>query len=566
MHVDDTLNDNPVEANITAASMADAKKEILLLKAELEETNRILKTMEQGIRWPKSRPESIQDENASAIPDPKFSAEDAVSDTDNPEKYLDDRTLDDTTDFSEPITKPNKSEDQEGFEENTSIMMDGLKEELEDYVTALRKADNEEIESLKKRIQHFESTQKEDENPEQKMINVRMLNAENFTTDWNRLSPLPPPPDHDLRSPIVADLLTQWTNDKETQESLLTWVENILNGQGSNIIPRPLKLSGLDHQVKEGFIMHILPFLLRRSDINVEVTTRAHRKTSYDMSVTIGRSHDAQRGSIEFGSLERSFSKSEMDRLSKNPHIMAFKASSMGATLDNSGDSSQSAEKGGLRGYISSALETGSVTSTTITAPISNQIKLSNFNNPDRSRGITSSPLMENDLSFLDGSINVDQTPQPQQGIMAGALNAMGGFISRRRTPGSQDNELNKNKPMKATLMTPQSPLVTDITSDLQEESQPYHRVVSAPPGRIGMTFVQYRGHAMISDVYKNSPLAGWVFPSDILIAIDEVPVSGMRVPEIVKLLTARKEQQRALRVISSHAMSELLITEDHSL
>ena len=78
------------------------------------------------------------------------------------------------------------------------------------------------------------------------------------------------------------------------------------------------------------------------------------------------------------------------------------------------------------------------------------------------------------------------------------------------------------------------------------------------------MTFVQYRGHAIISDVYKDSPLAGWVFPSDILIAIDEVPVSGMRVPEIVKLLTARKERQRALRVISSHAMSELITDEQN--
>ena len=67
----------------------------------------------------------------------------------------------------------------------------------------------------------------------------------------------------------------------------------------------------------------------------------------------------------------------------------------------------------------------------------------------------------------------------------------------------------------------------------------------------------------MISDVYQDSPLIGWVFPSDILIAIDEVPVSGMRVPEIVRLLTARKERQRALRLISSHAMTELLITQE---
>jgi C-terminal processing protease CtpA/Prc len=64
----------------------------------------------------------------------------------------------------------------------------------------------------------------------------------------------------------------------------------------------------------------------------------------------------------------------------------------------------------------------------------------------------------------------------------------------------------------------------------------------------------------MVSDVAPQSPLFGWVYPSDILIAIDEVPVSGMRVREIVKLLTARKERQRALRVISSHAMNEFTL------
>ena len=71
------------------------------------------------------------------------------------------------------------------------------------------------------------------------------------------------------------------------------------------------------------------------------------------------------------------------------------------------------------------------------------------------------------------------------------------------------------------------------------------------------MTFVQYRGHAMVSDVVPESPLNGWVFPSDIVIAVDEVPVSGLRVREIVELLKIRKDRQRALRVISSHAMQQ---------
>ena len=61
----------------------------------------------------------------------------------------------------------------------------------------------------------------------------------------------------------------------------------------------------------------------------------------------------------------------------------------------------------------------------------------------------------------------------------------------------------------------------------------------------------------MVSDVVPESPLNGWVFPSDIVIAVDEVPVSGLRVREIVELLKIRKDRQRALRVISSHAMQQ---------
>lgn len=98
---------------------------------------------------------------------------------------------------------------------------------------------------------------------------------------------------------------------------------------------------------------------------------------------------------------------------------------------------------------------------------------------------------------------------------------------------------------------------ITDQRQHHQEDLQPYHRVVSAPPGRIGVTFVEFRGHAMVSDVALDSPLAGWVFPSDILIAVDEIPVSGMRVRDIVTILSDRKNRQRAMRVISSHAMNE---------
>lgn len=116
-------------------------------------------------------------------------------------------------------------------------------------------------------------------------------------------------------------------------------------------------------------------------------------------------------------------------------------------------------------------------------------------------------------------------------------------------TPGSKG--YHRMGQVEATL-----PATIDSQQQHNEE-EPYHRVVSAPPGRIGMTFVEFRGHAMVSDVAADSPLAGWVFPSDVLIAIDEIPVSGMRVRDIVAIIADRKQRQRALRVMSSHDMNE---------
>ena len=63
----------------------------------------------------------------------------------------------------------------------------------------------------------------------------------------------------------------------------------------------------------------------------------------------------------------------------------------------------------------------------------------------------------------------------------------------------------------------------------------------------------------MVSFVSPESPLIGYIFKNDILWQIDEVPVSGLRVRDIVKILTERAEnRQRSLRIISSHSMAEL--------
>ena len=49
-----------------------------------------------------------------------------------------------------------------------------------------------------------------------------------------------------------------------------------------------------------------------------------------------------------------------------------------------------------------------------------------------------------------------------------------------------------------------------------------------------------------------------FVFVNDVLIAIDDVPVSGLRTRDIAKLLTDRVDQQRNLRVVSAVALKEL--------
>ncbi len=44
----------------------------------------------------------------------------------------------------------------------------------------------------------------------------------------------------------------------------------------------------------------------------------------------------------------------------------------------------------------------------------------------------------------------------------------------------------------------------------------------------ISHNLLLYIGHAMVSDVSKDSPLHGWIFPSDVLIGESEIIVSSL--------------------------------------
>ena len=272
--------------------------------------------------------------------------------------------------------------------------------------------------------------------------------------------------------------------------------------------------------------MHILPFLLHRKDIHVDVKSRAQRCTSYDMVVNINKTA-SKAGSNSMGTSRHHHAR-EQGTTRFNPQDMAFRASGRGNNFEKISEAS-------------------SVTHSAVTTFVSNhQLQDHGKRNPK-------TPL-ETDIKE-----NIP-TKSHQPGLVAGAINAVGDLFSRRMNPNDSTRQSSPSTtPTNLQAPTISSPMISESHDD--DDDQPYHRVIAAPPGRIGITFIQYRGHAIVGDVYEDSPLRGWIFPSDILIAIDECPVSGMRVPEIVKLLTARKSNQRALRIISTHEMDDITCT-----
>ena len=290
-------------------------------------------------------------------------------------------------------------------------------------------------------------------------------------------------------------------------------MDQILHGADPETIP-PLTLSNLDLQVRDGFTVHVLPLLFRRPDIRVEVKSRVHRSTTYDISVSVEGLAD----------------------------------------LDLSRD-------------IHRTLSSSSHNSIATTALINNNAAgtVSTFYPKQLTGGsATRSTQAMSRLSYDEMTEDIGPPDEGHSGLMSTLGGALGGLLTRRKGP-SHETLPPEGPPsnMETILESPSSAgLAAEIVGlDEGDTDQPYHRVVSAPPGRIGVTFVEYRGHCMVSDVNPDSPLIGWIFPSDVLIAIDELPVSGMRVRDIIKVLMDRTERHRALRVVSSHAMNEFTLS-----
>jgi len=309
-------------------------------------------------------------------------------------------------------------------------------------------------------------------------VSVRMLDAENFVTDWTRIDDsLPPPPDHGLRAPIVSALLQQWSADEGLRHSLMSWMYKAMSGEDPTKIP-PLTLSSLDHQVRDGFTMHVLPLLLRRPDILVDVKSRAHRKTTYDIAVSVKRN----------------------TRLSVPVRGVRH--------MESMPDSSS---------YV------GSATHSAVTAHVRN----GHVDGDHYEVGSTAASYHSNYTPLLPHRSSDDKGESGQQhaGLMSALGGALGGLLSRRKpnpdlfhdaVPASNLSYDLGSAAGAAMDFTP--PRKTESPQKELNQEEPYHRLVSAPPGRIGVSFVDYRGHAMVSDVSEESPLLGWIFPSDILI------------------------------------------------
>ena len=571
------------EKRIEADMNLENRKEIIFLKAALEKANKKIAALERGDEVaPDDKEEPFQSEIDAIEP-----SKDAEG---NPEELFM-KIAESIENVS--VASSSLAEEEEEAQSSSpapvssySVSLDDpvLEKELEEYRTAL-------IETL--RVEEINKSRTEssgmgdnsivekdlsksilsDATSDKKMVNVRMIDGENFTTEWGDLD-LPPPPDHGLKSPIVDAILSKWTDDSSTQSALIKWIEEALDG---NVSDAPsLKLSGLDHQIKDGFIMHVLPLLLLRKDIHIHVTSRAHRHTTYDIAVSISQS-------VQTSPRRKSDHNSRIgESAEQKHHLLAYQATHNRSAINSNGvkDDPISTAPFSARQFLGRAVpdivRTASHTesiSTAVTTQISNKTPtkklfrtqavedtytaFSEMNTPNRVVNDTQ-PALGDDLSVGGSSGSDDDSKgQRQSSIMGSLSGAFGGLLSRRKGPHSYDlhhqPSSEKSPNTNASTWSPPAFFTPQPNHSREELRQDdiYHRVVSAPPGKIGLTFVEYEGNTMVSNVAESSPLSGWVFPSDVLVAIDDTPVRGLRTREIVQLLTEKKGQQRNLRMYS---------------
>jgi len=96
-----------------------------------------------------------------------------------------------------------------------------------------------------------------------------MLNTDNLVNDWS-VDNFPPPPDHDLRCPIVNFVLNQWSPDNEARNEVLRWMERVL--------PRPSSEHKTNNELLSNNLNAMLPLeisnSLKKKDARVDIKKR----------------------------------------------------------------------------------------------------------------------------------------------------------------------------------------------------------------------------------------------------------------------------------------------------
>ena len=103
-----------------------------------------------------------------------------------------------------------------------------------------------------------------------------------------------PMPPYDIKSPVVGHLLTQWSSDENKVLYIISWVE-CLNVELPEGFPRGLQLAGCSPEIKEGFLLLLIPIIRGSSIHPIDVFLRRrllHKHSSgesiYDLRVRVG--------------------------------------------------------------------------------------------------------------------------------------------------------------------------------------------------------------------------------------------------------------------------------------
>ena len=141
-------------------------------------------------------------------------------------------------------------------------------------------------------------------------------------SEWRRyMSSAPLPPDVDVDSPMLTQLLATWTKNRAQAETVRGWLRvacdpgAAVEGEGGTVdaplpenstavppdiaehMPFGLELERIGVEVREGFLTFVYPLLrkrqLRWSDVEVEVSLREWQEERTDMRIkVVGRTHE----------------------------------------------------------------------------------------------------------------------------------------------------------------------------------------------------------------------------------------------------------------------------------